>query len=82
MVENVLDVVWHGRFPGMVLSGTSVELVSGFQSTFRESTYWKIEVVNESCAMAQKPMDTLNDFVNCQVGMGQHVEENLRFLFK
>jgi hypothetical protein len=40
MVENILDIVWHGRFPGMVLSGTSVELISGFQSTFRESTYW------------------------------------------
>ncbi len=34
MVENILDIVWHGCFPSMVLSGTSVILVSGFKGTF------------------------------------------------
>jgi hypothetical protein len=64
MVENILDIVWHGCFPRMVLSGTSVILVSGFKGTFWESSRGKFKMLNESWPMAQEYVDTLGDVVN------------------
>jgi hypothetical protein len=82
MVENILDIVRHGCFPGMVLSSTSVEFVSGFQSTFRESTNRKIKMINKSSSVAQEPVYTLWDFINIEGRSDQLVKENSGFIFK
>ena len=76
-MENILNVILHGCFPGMEFSCLPIILVSGFKGTLGQCPNRQLKVLNEMFSMAQKPMNTLAHRKNIQRWGGQDAKQFL-----